>query len=177
MRYGVSLQRVGVSPEQRWRRTSDYSCLPPREEVPISYESRISKLSLNAAELPKLDAEFEEITEGEELTKKEKLKTKWAALEALVGDPQRIALVAAGLVADFKKGVEAMIVCMSRRIAVDLYDALTIPAGQVKRRSLSGAADMLARSASAPLQQNVPKSILYPSSFIPVLAGLLGQCL
>ena len=55
--------------------------------VPIYYESRISKLSLNAAELPKLDAEFEEITEGEELTKKEKLKTKWAALEALVGDP------------------------------------------------------------------------------------------
>jgi hypothetical protein len=43
-----------------------------------------SKFSLNAAELPKLDAEFEEITEGKELTKKEKLKTKWVALEALV---------------------------------------------------------------------------------------------
>jgi hypothetical protein len=54
-----------------------------------------SKLSLNAAELPKLDTEFEEITEGEELTKKEKLKMKWAALEALVGDPKRVALVAA----------------------------------------------------------------------------------
>ena len=67
-----------------------------------------SKLSLNAAELPKLDAEFEEITEGEELTKKEKLKTKWAALEALVGDPKRIALVAADLVAHFEKRVEAM---------------------------------------------------------------------
>jgi type I restriction enzyme, R subunit len=97
--------------------------------VPIYYESRISKLSLNAAELPKLDEEFEEITEGEELTKKEKLKTKWAALEALVGDPKRIALVAADLVAHFEKRVEAMdgkamIVCMSRRIAVDLYDAL-----------------------------------------------------
>jgi type I restriction enzyme, R subunit len=97
--------------------------------VPIYYESRISKLSLNAAELPKLDAEFEEITEGEELTKKEKLKTKWAALEALVGDPKRIALVAADMVAHFEKRVEAMdgkamIVCMSRRIAVDLYNAL-----------------------------------------------------
>ena len=97
--------------------------------VPIYYESRISKLSLNAAELPKLDAEFEEITEGEELTKKEKLKTKWAALEALVGDPKRIALVAADLVAHFEKRVEAMdgkamIVCMSRRICVDLYNAL-----------------------------------------------------
>ena len=97
--------------------------------VPIYYESRISKLSLNAAELPKLDAEFEEITEGEELTKKEKLKTKWAALEALVGDPKRIALVAADMVAHFEKRVEAMdgkamLVCMSRRIAVDLYNAL-----------------------------------------------------
>jgi type I site-specific restriction-modification system R (restriction) subunit len=96
--------------------------------VPIYYESRISKLSLNAAELPKLDAEFEEITEGEELTKKEKLKTKWAALEALVGDPKRIALVAADLVAHFEKRVEAMdgkamIVCMSRRICVVETDA------------------------------------------------------
>lgn len=58
--------------------------------VPIYYESRISKLALNAVERPKLDAEFEEITEGEELTKKEKLKTKWAALEELVGVPKRI---------------------------------------------------------------------------------------
>ena len=97
--------------------------------VPIYYESRIFKLSLNAAELPMIDAEFEEITEGEELTKKEKLKSKWAALEALVGDPKRIALVAADMVAHFEKRVEAMegkamIVCMSRRIAVDLYNAL-----------------------------------------------------
>jgi type I restriction enzyme R subunit len=97
--------------------------------VPIYYESRISKLSLNAAELPTIDAEFEDITEGEELTKKEKLKTKWAALEALVGDPKRIALVAADMVEHFEKRVEAMdgkamIVCMSRRICVDLYNAL-----------------------------------------------------
>ena len=97
--------------------------------VPIYYESRISKLALNAAELPKLDEEFEEITEGEELTKKEKLKTKWAALEALVGDPKRIALIASDLVAHFEKRSEAMdgkamVVCMSRRIAVDLYNAL-----------------------------------------------------
>jgi type I restriction enzyme R subunit len=97
--------------------------------VPIYYESRISKLALNAAELPKLDAEFEEITEGEELTKKEKLKTKWAALEALVGDPKRIAQVAADLVVHFEKRLEAMdgkamVVCMSRRICVDLYNAL-----------------------------------------------------
>jgi len=97
--------------------------------VPIYYESRISKLSLNAAELPNIDVEFEEITEGEEQSRKEKLKTKWAALEALVGDEKRVALIAADLVAHFEKRLEAMdgkamIVCMSRRIAVDLYDAL-----------------------------------------------------
>ena len=97
--------------------------------VPIYYESRIAKLGLNASELPRLDAEFEELTEGEELTRKEKLKTKWAALEALVGDPKRIALVAADLVAHFEKRTEAMdgkamVVCMSRRICVDLYNAL-----------------------------------------------------
>jgi type I restriction enzyme R subunit len=97
--------------------------------VPIYYESRIAKLGLNASELPKLDAEFEEITEGEELTKKEKLKTKWAALEALVGDPKRLALIAADLVAHFEKRTEAMdgkamVVCMSRRICVDLYEAI-----------------------------------------------------
>ncbi len=97
--------------------------------VPIYYESRISKLALNAAEMPKLDAEFEEITEGEELSKKEKLKSKWAALEALVGDPKRISLVARDMVPHFERRVEAMdgkamIVCMSRRIAVDLYNAL-----------------------------------------------------
>lgn len=97
--------------------------------VPIYYESRIAKLGLNAIELPKIDSAFEEITEGEELTKKEKLKTKWAALEALVGDPKRIKVIAADLVNHFEKRIEAMdgkamVVCMSRRICVDLYNAL-----------------------------------------------------
>ena len=97
--------------------------------VPIYYESRIAKLSLNAAAMPKIDKEFEDITEGEELTKKEKLKSKWAALEALVGDPKRIALIASDLVAHFEKRIEAMdgkamVVCMSRRICVDLCNAI-----------------------------------------------------
>ncbi len=99
--------------------------------VPIYYESRISKLSLNAAELPKLDAEFEGIIpqSRDEEEFRQKMIAKWAALEALVGDPKRIALVAADLVAHFEKRVEAMdgkamIVCMSRRIAVDLSNAL-----------------------------------------------------
>jgi type I restriction enzyme, R subunit len=97
--------------------------------VPIYYESRIAKLALNQDELPKLDDEFEEITEGEEEDKKQKLKTKWAALEALVGDSKRIALIAADLVQHYERRIEAMdgkamIVCMSRRICVDLYEAI-----------------------------------------------------
>ena len=97
--------------------------------VPIYYESRVAKLSLNAAELPTLDAAFDEITEGEELASREALKSKWAALEALVGDPKRIALIAEDLVTHFERRGEAMqgkamVVCMSRRIAVDLHNAI-----------------------------------------------------
>ena len=90
--------------------------------VPIYYESRIAKLGLNAAALPSLDAEFEEITEGEEPTKKERLKTKWAALEALVGDPKRIALVAADLVAHYEKRVEAL-----DGQVIDIFTAAGLP--------------------------------------------------
>ena len=97
--------------------------------VPIYFESRIAKLELDASLVPKLDPKFEEITEGEEEAKKEKLKTKWAALEAVVGAKSRLELIAKDLVAHWEKRTEtldgkAMIVCMSRRIAVELYDAL-----------------------------------------------------
>lgn len=97
--------------------------------VPIYYESRLAKLELSEAEKPNLDEEFEEVTEGEEEGKKEKLKTKWAALEAIVGAEKRINLIAADLVEHFEKRLEAMdgkalIVCMSRRICVDLYKAI-----------------------------------------------------
>jgi len=98
--------------------------------VPIYYESRLAKLALDELERPKLDADFEEATEGEELQNKEKLKTKWAALEALVGTEKRLALIAEDLVNHFEKRLEAMdgkamVVCMSRRICVDLYNAIT----------------------------------------------------
>ncbi|WP_010583950.1 type I restriction endonuclease subunit R [Schlesneria paludicola] len=97
--------------------------------VPIYYESRIAKLSLNEAQLPRIDAEFDEITEGEEESNRDKLKSKWAAIEALVGSPNRIALVAKDLVAHFEKRVEAMdgkamVVCMSRRICIELHNAI-----------------------------------------------------
>lgn len=97
--------------------------------VPIYYESRLAKLDLNEAEKPKIDPEFEEVTEGEEVTKREKLKTKWAQLEAVVGSKKRVDLVAKDIVEHFEKRLEAMdgkamIVCMSRRICVDLYNAI-----------------------------------------------------
>jgi type I restriction enzyme R subunit len=97
--------------------------------VPIYYESRIAKLKLNEQILPQLDDEFEEITESEEADDKERLKTKWAALEALVGDPDRIAVIARDLVGhieDRRNAIngKAMIVCMSRRICVDMYEAI-----------------------------------------------------
>ncbi|MCA9028400.1 MAG: type I restriction endonuclease subunit R [Planctomycetaceae bacterium] len=97
--------------------------------VPIFYESRLARLKLSDEKKPHLDADFEEATEGEETEHKEKLKTKWAALEALVGAEERINLVAADLVAHWEQRLEAMdgkamIVCMSRRICVEMYNAL-----------------------------------------------------
>ncbi len=97
--------------------------------VPIYYESRLAQLELDEEERPKLDAEFEEVTEGEEDSTKERLKTKWVALEALVGTPKRLGLIAKDLLAHFDARQEAlsgkaMIVCMSRRICVGLYDEL-----------------------------------------------------
>jgi len=97
--------------------------------VPIYYESRLAKLELSEAERPKIDAQFEEVTEGEEVERKEKLKTKWAQLEALVGNEKRLKLIARDLVEHYEKRCQAMdgkamIVVMSRRIAVDLYREL-----------------------------------------------------
>ncbi|MEX0761532.1 MAG: type I restriction endonuclease subunit R [Dehalococcoidia bacterium] len=94
--------------------------------VPIYYESRLAKLALDETEHPKIDAEFEEATEGEEIERKEKLKSRWAQLEAIVGTEKRVKLIAADLVAHFDKRLEAMagkamVVGMSRRICVDLY--------------------------------------------------------
>jgi type I restriction enzyme R subunit len=97
--------------------------------VPIYYESRLAKLNLPEALKPQIDEEFEEVTEGEELERKERLKAKWAQLEAVVGAPQRLKEIAQDIVDHFERRLEAMdgkgmIVCMSRRICVALYDAL-----------------------------------------------------
>lgn len=94
--------------------------------VPIYYESRLAKLELKDSERPKIDPKFEEATEGEEVERKEKLKTKWAQLEVVVGAEARIKLIARDLVDHFETRLaamdgKAMVVCMSRRICVDLY--------------------------------------------------------
>ena len=97
--------------------------------VPIYYESRLARLALDENERPHLDEDFEEATEGEELSQKERLKSKWAALEALVGAEKRINIIAEDLVEHFEERQaamegKAMVVCMSRRICVELYDAI-----------------------------------------------------
>jgi type I restriction enzyme R subunit len=94
--------------------------------VPIYYEGRLAKLELSEAERPKIDPDFEEVTEGEEVERKEGLKSKWAQLAAVVGSEKRLRRVAADLVDHFEKRLEvmdgkAMVVCMSRRICVELY--------------------------------------------------------
>ena len=97
--------------------------------VPIYYESRLARLALDERERPNIDPGFEEATEGEEIERREKLKTRWAQLEAVVGASKRVALVARDVVDHFEKRLEAMhgkamIVCMSRRICIDLYREL-----------------------------------------------------
>jgi type I restriction enzyme, R subunit len=97
--------------------------------VPIYYESRLAKLELKDSERPRIDPDFEEATEGEEVERKEKLKTKWAQLEAVVGSENRVKTIARDLVEHFENRLaamdgKAMVVCMSRRICVDLYREL-----------------------------------------------------
>ena len=98
--------------------------------VPIYYASRLAKLVLDECEKPKIDPDFDEVTEGEEESRKEYLKTRWAQLEKIVGAPQRLKLVAQDIVEHYEQRLDAMngkamIVCMSRRICIELYRELT----------------------------------------------------
>jgi type I restriction enzyme R subunit len=94
--------------------------------VPIYYEARLARIALPDDRKPQVDADFEDVTEGEEETVKGKLKSRWARLEAMVGTEERIRLVAEDLVSHWERRLgavdgKAMVVVMSRRIAVDLY--------------------------------------------------------
>lgn len=97
--------------------------------VPIFYESRLAKVHFEEDEKVTIDAEFEELTEGEELSNRQQMRAKWTRLEAIVGNPNRIEKIAQDLVYHFEQrnavlDGKAMIVCMSRRICVELYDAI-----------------------------------------------------
>ncbi len=98
--------------------------------VPIYYESRLARIELADDEKPVIDAEVEALTEGDPEAEQERLKRKWATVEALVGSDKRLALVAADVVRHFEDRAaaldgKAMVVCMSRRICVALYKAIT----------------------------------------------------
>jgi type I restriction enzyme R subunit len=97
--------------------------------VAIYYESRLAKLRLKDEDLPKIDSEVDELTEDEEENTQARLKSRWAALEQVVGAGPRIASVAADLVAHFEERSttqtgKAMVVTMSREICVHLYDEI-----------------------------------------------------
>ncbi len=97
--------------------------------VAIYYESRLAKLSLNAVDLAAMDSEVDELAEGEEEGIQSQLKSRWAALEKVVGAQPRVVSVAADLVAHFEERNKAqtgkaMIVAMSREICVHLYDEI-----------------------------------------------------
>lgn len=97
--------------------------------VPIYYESRLARIELPEEEKPRIDAEIEALTEDEALTEQEKLKQKWSNVEALVGAEKRLKMVAADIVEHFERRLAAldgkgMIVCMSRRICVALYNEI-----------------------------------------------------
>jgi type I restriction enzyme R subunit len=97
--------------------------------VPIYYESRLAKVHFEEDERVKLDEQFEELTETEELSNRQQLRAKWTRLEAIVGNPNRIRKIAEDLVFHFEQrnavlDGKAMIVCMSRRICVELYEAI-----------------------------------------------------
>lgn len=97
--------------------------------VKIYYESRVARLNLSESERPIIDSAYEEITEYQEVTQKERLKSKWARLEALAGSEKRIKAIAKDMVTHYEQRQQgmfgkAMIVVMSRRIAIDLYKAI-----------------------------------------------------
>jgi len=100
-----------------------------KRTVKIFYESRLAKLDLKPSEIAKLDEQFEDVTENEEHDKKEQLKSDWARVEVIVGSDTRIKQVALDIVNHFEARQEAMdgkamIVSMSRRICVDLYEEI-----------------------------------------------------
>lgn len=97
--------------------------------VPIYYESRLARIELDEDEMPKIDAEVEALTEDDPEVEQERFKKKWSTVEALVGSDKRLDLIAKDMITHLEDRVaaldgKAMMVCMSRRICVQLYDKI-----------------------------------------------------
>ncbi|MEY8095837.1 type I restriction endonuclease subunit R [Falsihalocynthiibacter sp. S25ZX9] len=97
--------------------------------VPIYYESRLARVELEREKLPEIDAAVDALFDDESLSEQERSKAKWSSVERLVGAPIRLEKIAADIVTHFEARIEAMdgkgmIVCMSRKICVDLYDQI-----------------------------------------------------
>lgn len=103
--------------------------------VPIYYESRLARIELDEDEIAKIDDEIDDLANDDDLSEKERQKGKWSRVEALVGAEDRLRMIAADLVEHFENRVDAMageamtggkamVVCMSRRICVALYDQI-----------------------------------------------------
>ncbi|MDU6392534.1 MAG: type I restriction endonuclease subunit R [Staphylococcus epidermidis] len=95
--------------------------------VKIYYESRV--IPLNLPQSLDLDEAYNDITEDQEEDVKQRLKSKWSRIEALAGAKPRIEALAKDIIQHFETRQQAMkgkgmIVTMSRRIAVDLYDEI-----------------------------------------------------
>ena len=98
--------------------------------VRIYYESRLAKIELSECERKALDERVEEVTETDELTERQKRFAKWTSKEAVVGSEGRLKQIAADLVNHYEQRLsaadgKALIVCMSRRICVALYNEIT----------------------------------------------------
>ncbi|HHL71679.1 MAG TPA: DUF3387 domain-containing protein, partial [Bacteroidetes bacterium] len=96
--------------------------------VRIFYESRLAKIHLSE-EGKRLVKELDEELKKDDLSETQKAKAKWTQLEALVGSKDRVKRVAKDIVSHFEARQEVfegkgMIVAMSRRIAVELYDEI-----------------------------------------------------
>ncbi|MBU2994114.1 type I restriction endonuclease subunit R [Octadecabacter sp. 1_MG-2023] len=100
--------------------------------VPIYYESRLAKLNINEAEIEALNDDVDEVIEDEEdVSAREKTKSQWSALEKLVGSGSRVTEVGKDLVQHFEERIgsmpgKGMIVCMSREICADMYNAIVV---------------------------------------------------
>ena len=97
--------------------------------VPIYYESRLARIELDEYEKPKIDSEVEELMEDESKVEQDRFKKKWSTVEALVGSDKRLTLVVKDMVTHFENRAVAldgkgMVVCMSRRICVKLYEEI-----------------------------------------------------